>query len=133
MPRIYHSVEFACFLEFSTGKALHSNGTHVARYEYIHKLCAKFCMSCPPFTGNFVNRGYNSVGVMYLLACLVLLEPNHVFLTRGNHELRRVFRSYGFSYEVIICLMHSCTQAGWGAKAGSVIAARGCLTVHSLN
>jgi hypothetical protein len=51
-------------------------------------------------TGDFVDRGPNSLGVVYLLSCLVLLKPKYVFLTRGNHETEAVFARYGFKKEV---------------------------------
>ena len=48
------------------------------------------------FTGNYVNRGYNSVETSQLLLCLKLKYPGHITLLRGNHETRQVSRAYGF-------------------------------------
>jgi protein phosphatase len=55
----------------------------------------------PPYTsflflGDYVDRGENSVEVMVLLFALKARYPNHVFLIRGNHEARKICKSYGF-------------------------------------
>lgn len=38
------------------------------------------------FLGDYINRGLNSLAVMYLLCKLYINNPEHVVLLRGNHE-----------------------------------------------
>ncbi|MBT3393859.1 MAG: hypothetical protein HN411_01950 [Waddliaceae bacterium] len=38
------------------------------------------------FLGDFIDRGFNSTGVLYLLATLKLENPSDVVLVRGNHD-----------------------------------------------
>ncbi|RNC30136.1 serine/threonine protein phosphatase type 5, partial [Trypanosoma cruzi] len=52
------------------------------------------------FNGDFVDRGsYSFENVMTLLA-YKLLYPEHMFLSRGNHECLAMNRVYGFEGEV---------------------------------
>jgi len=52
------------------------------------------------FNGDFVDRGSFSVEVMLLLFSFKALYPNHVHLTRGNHETLNMNKVYGFEGEV---------------------------------
>ena len=52
------------------------------------------------FNGDFVDRGSFSVEVIYALLAFKVLYPNHMFLTRGNHETKNMNKIYGFEGEV---------------------------------
>ncbi|KAK8849918.1 hypothetical protein M9Y10_018508 [Tritrichomonas musculus] len=51
------------------------------------------------FLGDYVNKGENSCEVMILLYSLKCMYPNHIFLTRGNHEFKTMTDKYGFKSE----------------------------------
>jgi len=53
------------------------------------------------FNGDFVDRGSFSLEVILTFFCLKLLYPDHMHLTRGNHESLSMNQSYGFRGEVI--------------------------------
>jgi serine/threonine-protein phosphatase 5 len=52
------------------------------------------------FNGDFVDRGSFSVECILALYIYKLMEPNCVFLNRGNHEGRNMNKMYGFDGEV---------------------------------
>ncbi|XQJ26342.1 serine/threonine protein phosphatase type 5, putative [Leishmania guyanensis] len=52
------------------------------------------------FNGDFVDRGSYSVENVLTLFAYKLLYPEHVFLSRGNHEGLSMNRVYGFEGEV---------------------------------
>jgi diadenosine tetraphosphatase ApaH/serine/threonine PP2A family protein phosphatase len=47
------------------------------------------------FLGDYVDRGYSSFETFAYLAYLKVMNPNHMFLLRGNHESREVNQLYG--------------------------------------
>ena len=52
------------------------------------------------FNGDFVDRGSYSFENVMLLLSYKVLYPNHVYLSRGNHEGLSMNRVYGFQGEV---------------------------------
>jgi len=52
------------------------------------------------FNGDFVDRGSFSVEVILLLLLFKVLYPQHMHLTRGNHETVNMNKVYGFEGEV---------------------------------
>jgi len=53
------------------------------------------------FNGDFVDRGSFSLEVILCLLAFKLLYPNHMHLTRGNHESVDMNRFYGFQGEIV--------------------------------
>ncbi|GIL91320.1 hypothetical protein Vretimale_17737 [Volvox reticuliferus] len=52
------------------------------------------------FNGDFVDRGSFSCEVIFSLLAFKLLFPDHMHLTRGNHESKSMNKVYGFDGEV---------------------------------
>lgn len=53
------------------------------------------------FNGDFVDRGSFSLEVIMILFAWKLCYPNHVHLSRGNHETINMNKLYGFQGEVV--------------------------------
>jgi serine/threonine-protein phosphatase 5 len=52
------------------------------------------------FNGDFVDRGSFSVEVILTFLLFKLMDPECIYLTRGNHETKNMNRIYGFEGEV---------------------------------
>lgn len=52
------------------------------------------------FTGNYVDRGDQSIACITYLFLRKLLEPDRIVLLRGNHECCEITKIYGFLKEV---------------------------------
>lgn len=52
------------------------------------------------FNGDFVDRGSFSVECIFTLLGFKLLYPNHMYMSRGNHESQTMNQMYGFEGEV---------------------------------
>lgn len=46
--------------------------------------------------GDYVDRGQCSTETICLLLALKIRYPNHLYMTRGNHECEAITRTYGF-------------------------------------
>ena len=53
------------------------------------------------FNGDYVDRGVFSLECITTLLAFKILYPNHLFMTRGNHESVNLNQMYGFKNEVI--------------------------------
>jgi len=53
------------------------------------------------FNGDYVDRGVFSLECITTLIAFKILYPNHLFMTRGNHESVNLNQMYGFKNEVI--------------------------------
>ena len=77
--------------------------THGQYYDLLHIFEVKGWPSPENpflFNGDFVDRGSFSLEVVLLLFCFKVLYPDHVLLSRGNHETLNMNRIYGFEGEV---------------------------------
>jgi len=48
------------------------------------------------FTGDYIDRGYNDIEVLFLVLTLKILMPNKIHLISGNHEEKNIYYIYGF-------------------------------------
>ncbi|EGT51433.1 hypothetical protein CAEBREN_11152 [Caenorhabditis brenneri] len=51
------------------------------------------------FLGDFVDRGPDSLNLLYLIYTLKMLYWDRVFVIRGNHESKAINKTYGFKAE----------------------------------
>lgn len=51
------------------------------------------------FNGDFVDRGSFSIEVMFALFAWKLCYPEHLYMSRGNHETKNMNKLYGFEGE----------------------------------
>jgi hypothetical protein len=51
------------------------------------------------FLGDYVDRGFYGIEVIYTLLKLKTVNPDHVFMVRGNHEDLDLNAHYGFALE----------------------------------
>lgn len=64
--------------------------------------------------GDFVDRGSFSVEVIVTLLAFKCLYPQHMHLTRGNHESKGMNKIYGFDGEVGTFLLSQSTAGSFG-------------------
>ncbi|KAI9099290.1 Metallo-dependent phosphatase-like protein [Phlyctochytrium arcticum] len=95
----------------SDGKLTICGDIHGQFYDLLHV----FSMNGLPSTtnaylwnGDFVDRGSFSVECVTTLFAFKLLYPDHVFLSRGNHETDDMNKVYGFEGEVKAKYSDSC-------------------------
>lgn len=63
--------------------------------------------------GDFVDRGSFSVEVIVALLAFKCLYPQHMHLTRGNHESKGMNKIYGFDGEVGASLVYKKKSFCW--------------------
>lgn len=81
---------------------IHGNLKDLIQYEdQLWRTAPQSLPTSIVFAGDYVDRGDYSVECVLYLYSLKLLCPNHVFLLRGNHEIRSVQRNFTFEKECI--------------------------------
>lgn len=70
------------------------------------------------FLGDFADRGTNGVEVYFTLMQLKILNPNQVFLVRGNHEDSRLVLNYGLMSELLLKenIWNASAEEGYSAE-----------------
>ena len=58
-------------------------------------------VKCYLFNGDMVDRGPNSVEIVLILLCFVLLFPQALHINRGNHETSYMNHVDGFEKECL--------------------------------
>lgn len=53
------------------------------------------------FNGDFVDRGSFSAECMIALYAILLVDPESIYLNRGNHENADLNKMYGFEGEIL--------------------------------
>ena len=48
------------------------------------------------FMGDYIDNGYHQVAVLSLVLLLKIINPNNVYLIKGNHEIPETYYHYGF-------------------------------------
>jgi hypothetical protein len=57
------------------------------------------------FMGDYIDNGYHQVAVLSLVLLLKIINPNNVYLIKGNHEIPETYHHYGFIEE--LCEIYS--------------------------
>ena len=52
------------------------------------------------FMGDYIDNGYHQVAVLSLVLLLKIINPNNVYLIKGNHEIPETYYRYGFIDEL---------------------------------
>ena len=52
------------------------------------------------FMGDYIDNGYHQVAVLSLILLLKIINPNNVYLIKGNHEIPETYYRYGFIEEL---------------------------------
>lgn len=87
-------------LEIS-GRVVVVGDLHGQFYDFLHMMELASSGDKLLFLGDYVDRGYNSVELIFYLFLLKLREPSQIFLLRGNHENRAQTSVYGFASECL--------------------------------
>ena len=79
---------------------IHGNLRDLMTFEDQLWRMSPHCMSSNlVFAGDYVDRGEYGIECILYLFALKILNPNQVFLLRGNHEIRSIQRQFTFEKE----------------------------------